>query len=126
HECKITPKIEFWAHCSNLQAWTENHYDTRIIHSNLGFPLLKELADAGDPIANRVFKDEIAKRFNSKVESVQKFFLEEGYLNYLSNEELQILFKAHFGISEIEKKKYVLVRVYMDDHIPLLEDDPIA
>ncbi|MHA1147203.1 MAG: hypothetical protein ACTSR8_03065 [Promethearchaeota archaeon] len=34
----ITPEIEFWGHCSNIQAWVENNYDTRIIHSNLAFP----------------------------------------------------------------------------------------
>ena len=35
----ITPKQEFWAHCSNLQTWNENYYDTRLIHTNLAFPL---------------------------------------------------------------------------------------
>ena len=37
----ITKEQEFWAHCSNLQAWAENDYDTRLLHSNLSFPLLK-------------------------------------------------------------------------------------
>ena len=30
----ITPETEFWAHCSNLQVWKEQEYDTQLIHSN--------------------------------------------------------------------------------------------
>jgi hypothetical protein len=44
----IPPEIRFWAHCSNLETWGENNYDTRLIHSNLAFPLLKKLTEAGD------------------------------------------------------------------------------
>ncbi len=35
---KIPAEIEFWGHCSNLQVWYENDYDTRLLHSNLAFP----------------------------------------------------------------------------------------
>ena len=27
----ITPEEEFWAHCSNMQAWVENDYDSCIL-----------------------------------------------------------------------------------------------
>ncbi|GAG56050.1 unnamed protein product, partial [marine sediment metagenome] len=47
----ITPEQEFWAHCSNLQTWAEHHYDTRLLHSNISFPLLRRLTEAGDPVA---------------------------------------------------------------------------
>ncbi|MHA1235248.1 MAG: hypothetical protein ACTSQL_09225, partial [Promethearchaeota archaeon] len=57
----IPPKVEFWGHCSNLQVWFENNYDTRVIHSNIAFPLLKKLSESGDKVALRVFKEEIAK-----------------------------------------------------------------
>ncbi|MHA1478024.1 MAG: hypothetical protein ACTSPU_07475, partial [Promethearchaeota archaeon] len=43
-EYEIDPETEFWGHCSNLQAWYEHNYDTRLLHSNLSFPLLKKLA----------------------------------------------------------------------------------
>ncbi|MFX1238780.1 MAG: hypothetical protein ACFE8P_13820, partial [Promethearchaeota archaeon] len=59
---KISPKQEFWGHCSNLQAWIENDYDTRLLHRNLAFPLLKKLTEAGDPLAKKVFKEEIVHR----------------------------------------------------------------
>ena len=58
----ITPKQEFWGHCSNIQAWVECEYDTRLLHSNLSFPLLKALSDAGDQLALIRFKEEIALR----------------------------------------------------------------
>ena len=53
---RISPKEEFMGHCSNLQAWVENGYDTRILHRNLAFPLLKRLTAVGDPLAKKVFK----------------------------------------------------------------------
>ena len=90
-EFNLTPELEFWGHCSNMEAWVENYYDTRILHRNLAFPLLKALAEAGDPIAKKVFKEEIAKRYLSNFRSVKIYLEEEGYLNYLSREELDLL-----------------------------------
>ena len=57
----ITPEVLFWAHCSNLQAWYENNYNSCLIHCNLAFPLLKELNKAGDLKARKVFKEEVEK-----------------------------------------------------------------
>lgn len=88
----ISSETEFWGHCSNLQVWAENNYDTRILHSNLAFPLLKHLTDVGDPIAMRCFKEEIAKRLESGCQSVKYFLEEAGYLNYLSQEELKSIY----------------------------------
>ena len=91
-EYEIPPETEFWGHCSNLQVWAENNYDTRLIHRNLAFPLLKKLTEVGDPIARRVFKEEIGKRFTSCYLPVIHVLLFEDYLDYLSEEELGILF----------------------------------
>ncbi len=79
----ISPEEEFWAHSSNLQVWSENNYDSRLLHRNLAFPLLRELVNAGDLIAKRVFKEEIAKRFESGYLPVTLYLLKEGYLDYL-------------------------------------------
>lgn len=43
-EMGISPDQEFIAHCSNIHAWVENDYDTRLLHSNLAFPLLRKLS----------------------------------------------------------------------------------
>lgn len=84
----VPPKVEFWGHCSNLQVWAEYNYDTRFIHSNLAFPLLKRLTEIGDLKAKRIFKDEIGKRFENGLDSVRQYLVLEGYMKYLSREEM--------------------------------------
>ena len=88
---RIAPEEEFRGHCSNIQAWAENGYDTRILHRNLAFPLLKRLATVGDPIAKKVFKEEIAIRYASGHPTVIEFLTQNGYLKYLSSDELEII-----------------------------------
>ena len=88
---KIPPETEFWGHCSNLQAWYENDYNTKLLHSNLAFPLLKKLTEAGDLLALKVFKDEVANRYNSGIESVRKFLESGNYLRFLTKEEFYSL-----------------------------------
>ncbi len=85
---QIDPKTEFWGHCSNLSAWVENDYNTDILHRNLAFPLLKILSKKGDKIAKQRFKEEIARRYKNGSYSVQAYLFEEGYLSFLSKEEL--------------------------------------
>jgi len=96
----IPPEVEFWGHCSNLQVWYENNYDTRLLHSNLAFPLLEKLSEVGDPKAVMAFKEEIAKRLESGTFSVRKFLIEQNYTGYLSREEN---FYTLLSIEEIEK-----------------------
>lgn len=84
----VSAEAEFWGHCSNLQAWVENNYDTRLLHRNLAFPLLKTLADEGDTKARRVFKDEIAMRLVCGYPSVVEYLSQQGYLQYLGKDEL--------------------------------------
>ncbi|MHA2128148.1 MAG: hypothetical protein ACXACO_05800 [Promethearchaeota archaeon] len=88
----IPPETEFWGHCSNIQAWIEYDYDTNILHSNIAFPLLKELTRVGDPKAKRVFKEEIAKRFCSGFYPTIKYLILEGYLFFLTVDELLSVF----------------------------------
>ncbi|MHA1105327.1 MAG: leucine-rich repeat domain-containing protein [Promethearchaeota archaeon] len=83
----IDPETEFWAHCSNLQAWAEHSYDTRLLHRKLSFPLLSRLAKAGDQLAVMALKEEIAERLSSGNENVAEFLINEGYIDYLSHEE---------------------------------------
>lgn len=99
----ISPETEFWGHCSNLQAWFENNYNTCLIHRNLAFPLLKMLTEAGDEVARRIFKSEIALRFESENLNVVQFLLYNGYLNYLNKEEIECLLdqSAHYLTNNI-------------------------
>lgn len=88
----ITPEEEFQGHCSNIQVWAENGYDTRILHRNLAFPLLKRLSEVGDPIAKRVFSEEIAIRLTSKHPTVIEYLTQNGYLRYLNHDEFESIF----------------------------------
>lgn len=90
---RIDPRTEFWAHCSNLQAWWENNYDTRLLHSNLAFPLLKKLSEIGDSLAKKVFKEEIAKRLEMGNSTTVGYLSVEGFLSYLSKEEFISVFE---------------------------------
>ncbi|TFF99492.1 MAG: hypothetical protein EU541_04760 [Promethearchaeota archaeon] len=89
----IDPETEFWAHCSNIQAWAENNYNTQMLHVNLSFPLLKRLTVAGDPLAKEVFKSEIIKRFRSGDLNVMTFLTKEGYLEFLDWDEGVFIYK---------------------------------
>jgi len=83
----ITPEQEFLAHCSNLQAWVENKYNTQILHSNLAFPLLKKLTEVGDHLAKAVFKEEIARRLESGYSPIIEYLINERYIDFLEKEE---------------------------------------
>ncbi len=100
---QISPTEEFWAHCSNLQAFYENNYNTKIHHSNLAFPLLKKLHEEGDPIAKKVFKEEIAKRLSSKYSNTILFLLENNYEFFLTREEFETLY---YNLNQ-EKKELI-------------------
>lgn len=116
-EILLQPEILFWGHCSNLQVWVEHSYDTRLLHRNLAFPLLKELSNRGDPIAKIIFKEEIARRIESGNHTVITFLLIEGYLRYFNKEEVENVLEEQFLIivnklDNVEKDFY-RVRVFL-------------
>jgi len=84
---EITPEVEFWGHCSNLQTWYEHNYDTRLLHSNLAFALLGKLAEVGDPHAKKIFKSELIMRYESGTDRTREFIERSGALKYFSMEE---------------------------------------
>jgi len=109
----ITPELEFWGHCSNLQAWVENDYDTRILMSNISFPLLRVLSKAGDPKARKVYKEEIALRLESGYPSVVQYLLVQGYITEFTPEEFETILETTDLIPKISsdiKVLYQLVR----------------
>jgi hypothetical protein len=84
----ITPEQEFWGHCSNIEAWVENNYDTRLLHRNLAFYLLLELTKKGNNKAKMILKEEIAKRLGAGNKNVITFLLESSFISYLKEEEI--------------------------------------
>jgi len=106
---EIDPETEFMGHCSNLQAWYEYDYDTNLLDMKLAFPLLKRLTEVGDPLAKKVFKEEIAKRIESGYLPVIQYLVDEGYLEYLNEEEIETLLtevSSSYLRILLEKKKW--------------------
>lgn len=123
HNYQIPPDVEFWGHCSNLQVWYENCYDTRLLHRNMAFPLLKKLTDVGDPLALKVFKEEIILRYLKGIEAVKEYLYVEDYFSYLNSEEIisGILkpdeVNTLIELNLISKKKYKFVRDFDEDKV---------
>ncbi|MGQ4874853.1 MAG: leucine-rich repeat domain-containing protein [Promethearchaeia archaeon] len=116
---RIPPEVEFWGHCSNLQVWHEHNYDTRLLHSNLAFPLLRRLTEVGDLQAKRVFKKEIAKRLERGYMPVIKYLMQEGFFNYLNHEELIT------ALLEPDEANAILeLEAIIDEKFEILLDDP--
>jgi len=90
----ITPEQEFWGHCSNIQAWVEHDYDTRVLMSNISFPLLRVLSEAGDPLAKKVFKEEIALRLESGYPSVVQYLINQGYIKHFTPSEFKTILES--------------------------------
>ncbi len=97
----IPEEEAFWGHCSNLQAWINHDYDTRILHRSFAFPLLRELTKLGDPKAKKVYKNEIAYRFTHGNFNIITYLLKQHYLDEFSAEELETLF-LDFDFSKID------------------------
>lgn len=112
----LTDEEVFFGHCSNLQAWAEHDYNTRLLHSNLAFPLLQRLMEAGDPKAKGMFKEEVAKRFMEGNAVVQEFLIEEGFMEQFTEEEFYGLFLTethHDAVKEISEQLGKDIRSYL-------------
>ena len=108
HLTEIPPEVEFWGHCSNLQVWVENNYNTNLLHSNIAFPLLKKLSEVGDPIARRIFKEKIIRRIESGHVPTIIYLVMDNYLDFFTQEEFEML------IERVKDSKYVLEEKNLD------------
>ena len=131
-DVSIMPEQEFWGHCSNIQAWYENDYDTRLIHSNLAFPLLERLVEVKDQKAITKQKDEIAFSFERwlngpQSELAENFFALHTLLRNLSKEEQYVLFKMYADkyYQDIEKEQTEIIielGILLGKPIPILSE----
>jgi hypothetical protein len=111
---RIPPDVEFWGHCSNLQVWYEHGYDTRLLHSNLAFPLLRRLSEAGDLLAKKIFQKEIIKRYESGTKTTREFLDLEGFLY-----ELPLDIRLHLTLENDDFNAFV----GLTEEIPPLEEE---
>ena len=122
---QVSPEEEFWAYCSNLQVWVENNYNTDLLDYNVSFPLLVRLIQAGDPLAEDVFKQEILRRIKYGTCWATSFIKSEGYLKQADLKEEQMIegilnsaeAEALLKISNKTALKYILVTNFDDDQI---------
>ena len=126
----ISAETEFWGHCSNIQAWAENNYDTRILHRTIAFPILKRLANVGDRMAKKVYKEEIIRRFQSNYPPVVEFLLNGNYLQIFSKSEIssfidQVNFNIFLAHPFSKKRELILqlVKLGSKKARPFLKDD---
>ncbi len=110
----LPPETEFFGHCSNLQVWYEQKYSTDLLHSSLAFPLLKRLIEVGDPKAQKVFKEELCKKFDNGNLVVVQFLLIEDYLKFLNKEEIFSLLPSI--LDRIDKND-----IYSTNNFPITE-----
>jgi hypothetical protein len=87
----IPPDVEFWGHCSNLQVWAENNYDTNLLDKRLAFPLLQKLTELGDKTAKNQFRREIVKRLETGTTKTIAYLISEGYADYIDWEDMVFL-----------------------------------
>ncbi|MFX1503518.1 MAG: leucine-rich repeat domain-containing protein [Promethearchaeota archaeon] len=114
---KVSPEIEFWGLCSNLQVWVENNYDTTLLHRGIAFPLLKELVKAGDPKAVQVFKKEIIKRIISNSRYIIPYLIEKEFLESLDIVDIsEILKTPEVQLFEIiiEELKWIDTKLFIN------------
>ena len=89
-----------------MQVWYENNYDTRLLHSNFSFPLLKKLSEVGDLLAKKVFKYEIAQRFMNGSFTTRFYLYFQGYLECCCEFEYKYLLEEYCDKLEFNNLQY--------------------
>lgn len=72
----------------------------------MAFPLLKKLTELGDFTAKKRFKEEIGIRYFNGVKSVRTYLEEEGYLEYLSRDEIKSFINS--GVDILDELEGIL------------------
>ncbi len=112
-ELLIPPEVEFWGHCSNLQAWYEQKYDPRLLHSNLAFPLLRKLTDVGDPLARQIFKEVLTKRLIGGAYAVMELLINGNYIELFNRDELWYALEDLHNNAFKSSESYISVKFYL-------------
>ncbi len=107
YEGRVSYDEHFWGCCSNLQAWAENNYNTDLLYHELAFPLLKKLVFAGDPVAKKVIKKEVVRRYIYGPRNVRSYISQKGYM-YLIDEIYEIYENEIANISILDQSESVL------------------
>jgi len=108
----------------NLQVWHENGYNTRLLHYNLAFSLLRRLSIAGDVKAKKVFKEEVVERYNTGIDSVREYLRKKRYLDNFTIEEFLSLIEDENDRDIIEQLRETYPRIeQINGGLPLLNNN---
>lgn len=69
----------------NIRRWSENNYDSQLLHFKISFPLLKKLREVGETKFQIIFQQEILKRYATSTVKIKGFLEREGYLKLISD-----------------------------------------
>ncbi|MHA1763974.1 MAG: hypothetical protein ACTSYC_09510, partial [Promethearchaeota archaeon] len=100
-------ELDFFVNCSNLQAWVEHDYNTRLLDYRLSFPILKKLAEKGDWYARVRFKEELIERFRKGSKEVKEFIVESYDLLEELGEEFYSMYEPNTAevLKAVDKNK---------------------
>ena len=126
-EYAISPRVKFLGHCFNIQTWVRNNYDTRILHSNLSFPLLKRLVDLGVLGAKKTLIAEIKDRYWEGSLTQRLFLAKEGFLEYLVIDEVRTMIESLTEeLKRVSNDKDTLIRLEILMKLFYLAEDDVG
>jgi hypothetical protein len=68
-----------------IRIWSENNYNSQLLHFKISFPLLKKLREVGETKFQIIFQQEILNRYATSTVKVKGFLEQEGYLKLISD-----------------------------------------
>jgi hypothetical protein len=82
---KSAPEILLYGLYFSIRTWSENNYNSHLLHFKISFPLLKKLREVGETKFQIIFQQEILKRYATGTVKVKGFLEQEGYLKLISD-----------------------------------------
>jgi len=143
----ISPEQEFWGHCSNIQAWVEHDYDSRLIHSNLAFPILRRLSQEGVKRAQVKYAEEVVKRvmlynkntfiylcLEGHVHSIPDYLMEDIYISdsrkwnellfkTIQDKDLMVRYSSIFLFDKLHSTIRKIKESICENYITVIEND---
>jgi len=66
-----------------IRVWSENNYNSQLLHFKISFPLLKKLREVGETKFQIIFQQEILKGYTTSTVKVKQFLEQNGYLKLI-------------------------------------------
>ena len=83
----ISPEEEFWVHCSNMQAWVDSGYNSRVLSKSVSFPILIELSKREYSQFTAFLKEDLVQRIQSGSYNAIEYFMQEDFYRFFTQDE---------------------------------------